>query len=65
MACPYCGSGNWNLGEVKKMTHDEDWVLVDYKSTCEDCGKEFITRWVYKETDYYEGMTMEEYKDRD
>lgn len=63
MACPYCGSGEWERHNgAFKFEELSNGIWAYYTSECYECGKEFVTKeWCKKEDYEYECMTMEEW----
>lgn len=65
MACPYCGSGDWEQhGGAIKFKEELNGIWAYYASECRDCGRTFVTRnWCKTDCYDYECMTEEEYQE--
>lgn len=63
MACPYCGSGDWERHNgAFKFEEVICGIWAYYTSECHACDKVFVTKEWFTTEDYdYECMTMEEW----
>lgn len=62
MACPYCGSGDWEEVDTIDMREDGcNYVAVYRNCNCLDCGREFVSKTWFKNDDTYECMTVQDW----
>lgn len=66
MACPYCGSGDWEVLPTMLGTKvEKNGAGITFLCECRECGRMFATEEWYRLTDFYtcRELTKEEEMD--